>query len=203
MSQPGQIFIVSAASGTGKTTLVSRMITHQPRIRVSVSHTTRLPRQGEEDGEHYHFVSIQEFESLIEEGAFLEHANVFGNYYGTSIAAVTELIEQGFDVILEIDIQGAQQVRKQLPDAVSIFILPPSFTILAERLIGRGTESKDIINKRLTKARHEIEQAFLFDYVIINKELDQAEQDLLAIIRSFHLRGENQQQTIVTVLADN
>ncbi|MDF7675645.1 guanylate kinase [Neisseriaceae bacterium ESL0693] len=201
MSQPGQIFIVSAASGTGKTTLVSRMIAHQPFIRVSISHTTRPPRDGEQDGTHYHFVSIREFEDLIGQGAFLEHADVFGNYYGTSVNAVNSLIEQGFDVILEIDIQGAQQVRKQLPDAVSIFILPPSFAVLAERLMGRGTESKDVISRRLSKAHHEIEQAFLFDYVIINKELDQAEQDLLAIIRTSHLRGEKQQQTITDVLA--
>lgn len=203
MPQSGQIFIVSAASGTGKTTLVSRMIQHHPNIRVSTSHTTRLPREGEQNGIHYHFVSIREFEELIGQGAFLEHANVFGNYYGTSLSEVESLIKQGFDVVLEIDIQGAQQVRKQLPNAVSIFILPPSFAVLAERLIGRGTESKDIISRRLNKAHAEIEEAFLFDYVVINKELDQAEQDLLAIIRTFHLRGENQQKTITAVLADN
>lgn len=203
MSQSGQIFIVSAASGTGKTTLVSRMIAHQPNIRVSISHTTRQPRAEEENGTHYHFIDVQQFENMIDQGVFLEHANVFGNYYGTSLTAVEALVQQGFDVILEIDIQGAKQVCQRLPEAISIFILPPSFSVLAERLIGRGTESQQVVAQRLAKARIEIEQAFLFDYVVINKELDQAEQDLLSIIRSFHLRGKNQHKTITAVLQDH
>ena len=158
-SQKRQYFHHSAASGTGKTTLVSRLLKNHDDIRVSVSHTTRQPREGEVHGVHYHFVPKDEFESLIEQRAFLEHANVFGNYYGTSIAGVNSLSEEGYDVILEIDVQGAAQVRKSLPEASSIFILPPSFEVLAQRLIGRGTDSEEVIQTRLSKARHEIEQS--------------------------------------------
>ncbi len=162
----GNIYIISAASGTGKTTLVSRLLKNHDDIRVSISHTTRQPREGETHGVHYHFVLKEEFESLIDQRAFLEHANVFGNYYGTSIAGVNSLSEEGYDVILEIDVQGAAQVRKSLPEASSIFILPPSFEVLAQRLIGRGTDSEEVIQTRLSKARHEIEQSVLFDYVL-------------------------------------
>ena len=167
----GNVFIVSAASGTGKTTLVSRLLKNHPDIRVSVSHTTRAPRPGEIHGQHYYFVDPARFQTLVGESAFLEHARVFDNYYGTSIEGVNILREQGFDVILEIDIQGAEQVRRSLSGACSIFILPPSFEILAERLRGRATDSDEVIAKRLSKARHEIEQAFLFDYVVVNEVL--------------------------------
>ena len=144
-SSKGNIFIVSAASGTGKTTLVSRLTKHHDDIRVSVSHTTRPPREGEEHGKHYYFVDVPKFETLIGESAFLEYAKVFDNYYGTSVEGVNILREQGYDVILEIDIQGAEQVRRAWPGACSIFILPPSFQVLAERLTGRGTDSPEVI----------------------------------------------------------
>ncbi|PIT49554.1 guanylate kinase [Snodgrassella alvi] len=198
--QSGHIFIVSAASGTGKTTLVSRLSAHQPDIRISISHTTRAPREGEQNGVHYHFVSRTEFEEMIAGNMFIEHANVYGNYYGTSLKAVESLTQQGFNVILEIDVQGAEQMRRLLPEATSIFILPPSMTELTERLKNRGTDSEDVIAYRLKKSREEIEQSLLFDYVIVNQELTQAEQDLLAIIRSVGLRAQAQSQTITRIL---
>ena len=201
-TKTGSIFIISAASGTGKTTLVSRVITNHPEIRVSVSHTTRAPRGGEIAGQHYHFIDPNKFEQLIDEGAFLEYAMVYGNYYGTSIEGVKMLQENGFDVILEIDVQGAEQVRRCLPEAVSIFILPPSFQILAERLRGRGTDEPEIIEKRLNKARSEIEQSLLFDYVVINDDLVQAEMDLVHIIKS-HSLTQSKQQLFIENLLEN
>ena len=199
----GNIFIISAASGTGKTTLVSRLLKNHDDIRVSVSHTTRQPREGEVHGVHYHFVPKDEFELLIEQRAFLEHANVFGNYYGTSITGVNSLSEEGYDVILEIDVQGAAQVRKSLPEASSIFILPPSFEVLAQRLIGRGTDSEEVIQTRLSKARHEIEQSVLFDYVVVNDDLDRAEADLFHIIKAGRLKKSSQQGFISNLLENS
>ena len=199
----GNIYIISAASGTGKTTLVSRLLKNHDDIRVSISHTTRQPREGEAHGMHYHFVPKEEFESLIEQRAFLEHANVFGNYYGTSIAGVNSLSEAGYDVILEIDVQGAAQVRKSLPEASSIFILPPSFEVLAQRLIGRGTDSEEVIQTRLSKARHEIEQSVLFDYVVVNDDLDRAEADLFHIIKAGRLKKSSQQGFISNLLENS
>ncbi|MDO4696010.1 MAG: guanylate kinase [Neisseria sp.] len=196
----GNIFIISAASGTGKTTLVSRLLAAQPELQTSVSHTTRQPREGETDGRHYHFVSKEQFESMIAENAFLEHADVFGNYYGTSFGSIDVLLEQGYDVILEIDVQGAEQVRSRLPSAISIFILPPSFEILSQRLRGRGTDSKEVIETRLNKAHEEISQALHFDYAVINDDLAQAEQDLLHIIRSCRLQQSRQQRFIEKLL---
>lgn len=202
MLQIGHIFIVTAASGTGKTTLVSRLSSREQDIRVSISHTTRAPREGEQNGVHYHFVSKNEFEEMIAANAFIEHAQVYGNYYGTSLAAVESLKKAGFNVILEIDVQGAAQIRQLLPDATSIFILPPSMVELNERLINRGTDSQEVIQYRLGKAREEIEQCYLFDYVIVNQELDQAELDLLAIIRSAGLRTKAQHRNIEKILSE-
>ena len=197
---PGNVFIISAASGTGKTTLVSRLIQNHDDIRVSISHTTRAPRNGEIHGQHYYFVETGKFEQLIGEGAFLEHARVFDNYYGTSVEGVNLLREQGYDVILEIDIQGAEQVRRSLPDAYGIFILPPSFQTLSQRLNNRATDTPEVIAKRLDKARHEIEQAFLFDYVIVNDDLVEAERDLLHIIKAYRLKLYKQQKFIENLL---
>ncbi|WP_373740555.1 guanylate kinase [Neisseria sp.] len=199
----GNIFIVSAASGTGKTTLVSRLLAKHPDIRVSVSHTTRAPREGETDGIHYHFVDRESFEQLIRDDAFLEHADVFGNYYGTSFAGIESLRAQGFDVILEIDVQGAEQVRRALPEACSIFILPPSFEILAGRLKGRGTDSADVIQRRLNEAAKEIAQAAHFDYVVVNEDLDTAEADLSAIVRAGRLKQAAQRQFVEKLLENS
>lgn len=202
MLQTGHIFIVTAASGTGKTTLVSRLSTCKQDIRVSISHTTRAPREGEQNGVHYHFVSTDEFEDMIAADAFLEHAQVYGNYYGTSLTSVEALQKEGFNVILEIDVQGAAQIRSLLPSATSIFILPPSMAELNKRLINRGTDSQEVIAYRLGKAREEIKQCKLFDYVIVNQDLKQAELDLLAIIRSAGLRTNSQQHKIEQILSE-
>ena len=198
--EPGNIFIVSAASGTGKTTLVSRLTAAQPQIRVSVSHTTRAPREGEEHGCHYSFVSREEFVELIGQGAFLEHAEVFGNFYGTGIESVRQMSEAGYDVILEIDVQGAAQVRRALPEAVGIFILPPSLAVLAERLRGRGTDSAEVIERRLGLAAEEIQEALSFDYAVINHDLDQAEAELLAIVRAQRCSLRRQRKAIEKIL---
>lgn len=199
----GNIFIISAASGTGKTTLVSRLLSRNKDIRVSVSHTTRQPREGEINGTHYHFVNVAQFEDLIGQAAFLEYANVFGNYYGTSHESVEQLQNQGYDVILEIDIQGAEQIRQALPDSISIFILPPSFQDLSNRLRGRNTDSEEVIKKRLSEARNEIEQSLLFDYLVVNDDLDAAENNLLHIIKSNRLKQSNQKQFIENLLENS
>lgn len=199
----GNIFIISAASGTGKTTLVSRLLSRNKDIRVSVSHTTRQPREGEINGTHYHFVNVAQFEDLIGQAAFLEYANVFGNYYGTSHESVEQLQNQGYDVILEIDIQGAEQIRQALPDSISIFILPPSFQDLSNRLRGRNTDSEEEIKKRLSEARNEIEQSLLFDYLVVNDDLDTAENNLLHIIKSNRLKQSNQKQFIENLLENS
>ena len=196
----GNIFVISAASGTGKTTLVSRLVQRHPNVRVSVSHTTRPPRAGEVNGQHYHFVSEEEFVRLAGEGAFLEHAQVFGNYYGTSYESVQSMCEQGYDVILEIDVQGAQQVRKALPEALSIFILPPSLAVLEQRLRQRQTDSEEVIARRLSEAVDEIQQALTFDYVVSNRSLQQAEEELWCIFQAARLLKRNHVASIEKVL---
>ena len=196
----GNIFVISAASGTGKTTLVSRLVQQHPNVRVSVSHTTRPPRAGEVNGQHYHFVSEEEFVRLAGEGAFLEHAQVFGNYYGTSYESVQSMCEQGYDVLLEIDVQGAQQVRKALPEALSIFILPPSLAVLEQRLRQRQTDSEEVIARRLSEAVDEIQQALTFDYVVSNRSLQQAEEELWCIFQAARLLKRNHVASIEKVL---
>ena len=188
----GNIFVISAASGTGKTTLIARLLQHHSDIRVSVSHTTRAPRRGEENGKHSHFVSVPEFERMIEEGQFVEYAKVYGNYYGTSTQSLESLTRQGVDVILEIDTQGAEQIRRQLPQAYSIFIAPPSLATLEQRLNQRAADAPQVIAVRLAEARNEIEQARLFDYLVVNDDLTAAEAALLHIIKSqrFHLESQ-------------
>ena len=188
----GNIFVISAASGTGKTTLIARLLQHHSDIRVSVSHTTRAPRRGEENGKHYHFVSVPEFERMIEEGQFVEYAKVYGNYYGTSTQSLESLTRQGVDVILEIDTQGAEQIRRLLPQAYSIFIAPPSLATLEQRLHQRAADAPQVIAVRLAEARNEIEQARLFDYLVVNDDLTAAEAALLHIIKSqrFHLESQ-------------
>lgn len=196
----GNIFVISAASGTGKTTLVSRLVQQHPNVRVSVSHTTRPPRTGEVNGQHYYFVSEEEFVRLAGEGAFLEHAQVFGNYYGTSYESVQSMCEQGYDVILEIDVQGAQQVRQALPEALSIFILPPSLSVLEQRLRQRQTDSEEVIARRLSEAVDEIQQALTFDYVVSNRSLQQAEEELWCIFQAARLLKRNHVASIEKVL---
>lgn len=202
-TRTGNVFIISAASGTGKTTLVSRLVKNHADIRVSVSHTTRAPRENEQHGKHYYFVSQEKFMDLVGQGAFLEHAEVFGNYYGTSVMGVEDLTRQGFDVILEIDVQGAAQIREALPHAIGIFILPPSLVILEERLRKRETDSAEVIERRLAEAKGEIEQASAFDYVVVNDDLIATEMNLLHIIRSQSFRQPLQRTMIEKVLQNS
>lgn len=184
----GTLFIVSAASGTGKTSLVKALLENCPNLKVSISNTTRNKRAGELDGVHYHFTAKEQFVDMISQGAFLEHAEVFGNYYGTARHMVEENLRQDIDVILEIDWQGAQQVRQSYPNAVSIFIMPPSRDALRQRLENRGQDSAEIINQRLNGAISDMSHFVEFDYVVINDDFDIALEDLIAIVKASRLR---------------
>ena len=178
----GLLFVVSAASGTGKTSLVKALLDRVTNLHVSVSHTTRGQRPGELDGVHYHFTEKDSFLALVEQGGFIEYAEVFGNYYGTAQATVKEQLAKGHDVLLEIDWQGAQQVRKLFPDSKQIFILPPSQFDLRQRLSNRGTDSVDVIERRLGCAVEDMQQYVNFDYVIINDDFHKALHDLESVI---------------------
>ncbi len=191
----GTLYIISAASGVGKTSLVTKLLTLDTKITVSISTTTRKMRQGEEDGVNYHFVSVESFKEKVTENDFLEHAQVFDNFYGTSKSSVKETLNQGKDVILEIDWQGAQQVRKLIPEAVSISILPPSLTELNRRLTGRGTDCQEIINGRMAEAVSEMQHFDEFDYLVINDDFETALQDLNCIFLANRLTVKNQMAT--------
>jgi guanylate kinase len=188
----GQLLIISAPSGAGKTSLIKALVDAEARIEVSVSHTTRPMRPGERDGINYHFVSETEFLSLRDAGAFFEWAEVFGNFYGTGIAQLEARLAEGADVILEIDWQGAQQVRRLLPDSAWAFILPPSVDALKARLQSRGQDNDDTIEVRMRAARSEISHWEEADYLIINDEFDTALTELRAIVHSLRLRTSQQ-----------
>ena len=190
----GTHYIVSAPSGAGKTSLVNALIKEDRQIRVSVSHTTRAMRPGEQHGVNYHFVVHEEFKALIAQGDFLEHAEVFGNFYGTSRSALQQTLDEGYDLILEIDWQGAQQVRRVMPDALSVFILPPSQQALRQRLDGRGQDSEEIIDGRMKEAVSEMVHYDEYDYVIINDDFNAALEDLKAVFRANRLVLRKQQQ---------
>ncbi|WP_076415198.1 guanylate kinase [Shewanella sp. UCD-KL12] len=193
MTARGNLFIVSAPSGAGKSSLISALLENKPADKqVSVSHTTRKPRPGEVNGEHYHFVTVEEFKALIAEDAFFEWAEVFGNYYGTSRKVIELTLAVGIDVFLDIDWQGAQQVKKVMPEAVGVFILPPSRAELEKRLTGRGQDSEEIIKGRMAQAAAEISHYNEYDFIIINDDFDTALSDLVAIIRSQRLTGAGQ-----------
>ncbi|MDF9618939.1 guanylate kinase [Pseudomonas entomophila] len=190
----GTLYIVSAPSGAGKTSLVTALIKDDQHVRVSVSHTTRAMRPGEEHGVNYHFVIHEEFKALIAKGDFLEHAEVFGNFYGTSRSTLQETLDQGYDLILEIDWQGAQQVRKLMPEALSVFILPPSQEALRQRLDGRGQDSEEIIAGRMKEAVSEMVHYDEYDYVIINDDFGVALDELKAVFKANRLLLKKQQQ---------
>jgi guanylate kinase len=190
----GNIFIVTAPSGAGKTSLVRALLETDRQVQLSISYTTRPPRPGEVNGRDYHFVSEAEFLEMLERGDFLESALVYGNRYGTSQRWIEDVVKTGKDILLEIDWQGAAQVRRLFPQAVGIFILPPSLDALLARLKGRGQDSEEVIARRLAAAREDIGHAEEFDYVIINDVFDTALQDLGAIIRAQRLRAEQQLQ---------
>ncbi len=184
----GNLFIVSAPSGAGKTSLLKALLERDADLKLSVSHTTRTPRPGEVDGVHYHFVSVDEFMRLAGEGAFLEQAQVFDNYYGTSQSAVQSLLDEGHDVVLEIDWQGARQVRKAFPEAISIFIVPPSVAALRERLGNRGQDDEAIIERRMRDARSELSHYAEYDYLVVNDDFDLALDELQCIVRAERLK---------------
>ena len=200
--QTGNLFLVSAPSGAGKTSIVNAALAADSDTTVSVSHTTRPARGGEVDGDNYFFVGDDEFTQMIENGEFLEHANVFGKRYGTSKAEVERKRSAGKNVILEIDWQGAQQVREVLPEATSIFILPPSVEELAQRLNTRGKDSAQSIEKRLSEAKLDMSQAKHFDFLVINADFDSAVSDFLKIIQVAGLRTavQTQRQEIVELI---
>ena len=181
MELPGKLFVVAAPSGAGKSTLVKALLKHEPHLAVSVSHTTRAPRGQERDGVEYHFTAVDRFQQMVAAGEFFEHAHVHGNWYGTSRRSVETLLAAGKDVVLEIDWQGALQIRQLFPAALLVFILPPSWDELAQRLRGRGEDAPEVIAQRLANARHEVAQAELFDFVIINGSLDKALAELRAV----------------------
>jgi len=188
----GNVFIVCAPSGAGKTSLVRELLARDPNVHLSVSHTTRPPRPGEQNGTAYHFVARPVFHAMIERGEFLESAEVHGNLYGTSQAWIEAQRGQGHDIVLEIDWQGAQQVRSLIPDAIGIFILPPSLEVLRQRMMDRRQDSATVIERRLKGARGEIAHLEEFDYVIINNNFDEAVKDLASIVRSARLRLPSQ-----------
>ncbi len=188
----GTLYIISAPSGAGKTSLVKALVDSTSDIRVSVSHTTRQMRPGEADGVNYNFVDIPKFEQMVEANQFLEHAKVFDNYYGTSREWVDQQLKEGVDVILEIDWQGAQQVRPRMPGCVSIFILPPSRDELLKRLRGRGQDSEEIIQRRYQDAVGDMAHYSEYDYVVINDDFDDALVDLASIVRARRQRCEVQ-----------
>lgn len=188
MQQAGSLFVVAAPSGAGKSSLVKALLEMDSRLGVSVSHTTRPPRGQEQEGREYHFISEPEFRTMIAAGEFIEWAEVHGNLYGTSHAAIDSRISQGHDVVLEIDWQGALQIKQLFPDTVLVFILPPSWEELAQRLNRRGEDHPDVIAQRLINARHEVAQARHFDFVIINALFETAVFDLKTIVHSQRLR---------------
>ncbi len=197
----GTLFIVSAPSGAGKTSLLKALVETEDQIKVSVSHTTRSMRPGERDGEDYHFTSQDAFGELIGQGAFLEHAEVFGNFYGTSESSIRSLLASGLDVILEIDWQGAQQVRKRFSDAVSIFILPPTPQALQQRLHGRGQDSDEVIQRRLAEARDEMSHYPEYDYIIVNDQFEVALGELRSVITAQRYRQSPQSERLAERLA--
>lgn len=200
----GKLFVISAPSGAGKTSLVARCLKDNPHLRVSVSHTTRPPRAGEVNGENYYFVDKPTFEHMINESKFLESAVVFDNFYGTSQHEVETRLAAGEDLILEIDWQGAEQVRKQFKNCSSIFILPPSLDVLKQRLSDRGKDDANVIARRLAKAQEEIAHYVEFDYLLINDDFEQAAKELNAIfLNSFILKkaqSEPMQKLLLNLL---
>ena len=188
----GNLFVIAAPSGGGKTTLTRALLEREPGIRLSVSYTTRPPRPGECDGADYHFVTPERFMALKAAGEFLEHAHVHGNWYATSATWLKAEVATGRDVLLEIDWQGAAQVRKLVPDSVHVFILPPSLESLERRLVNRGQDDSETIARRLNAAREEIRHCGEFDYVIINQDFASAVDDLAAIVRTARLRSAEQ-----------
>jgi guanylate kinase len=200
MATGGTLFTVSAPSGAGKTSLVNALVSSTPGVKVSISHTTRSRRPGEVDGVNYHFVEPPHFLDMLGQSAFLEHAQVFNHYYGTSAAWVEQTLADGVDVILEIDWQGAAQVRRQIPQAVSLFILPPSQACLLERLTGRGQDPQAVIDARMAEAKGEISHYVESHYIIVNDDFEQALKEFQAIVVTHRLTQAKQTERFTDLL---
>ena len=198
----GCLFVVAAPSGGGKSSMVNALLEREPGMRLSISYTTRPPRPGEAEGQHYHFVDVAHFLMLKERGEFLEHAFVHGNWYATSATWLKAQVAAGQDVLLEIDWQGAAQVRRLIPESVHVFILPPSIAALRERLEKRGQDPPDVIEQRLIAAREEMRHCGEFDYVIMNQDFARAVDDLSAIVRAARLTAPRQQVRHAKALAE-
>ena len=196
----GNLYIISAASGAGKSSLVRALVEGDPHLRLSISYTTRPPRPGEEDGVHYHFVTREVFLEMLGQGAFLESAEVYGNYYGTSRPWIEAQLGEGHDVLLEIDWQGAAQIRRILPAAIGIYVLPPSLEELERRLRNRGQDSAEVIARRLASAREDMAHALEYDYLVVNERFDLALADLRAIVRARRLAASYQQLALADLL---
>jgi len=195
------VFIISAPSGSGKSTLVSRLLNEVEGLTFSVSYTTRKPRGNEVDGEDYHFIDHAQFERLIESNEFLEHAQVFGNYYGTHVGELELARHDGKDLVLDIDVQGAAQLKERIPDAVTIFVLPPSREVLEQRLRARSQDSDEVIRRRLADAAEEIRNYHLYDYVLINDNLELATENLMSIVRAERVRRSRVEDRIQPILS--
>ncbi len=198
----GSLFVIAAPSGAGKTSLISALLENSDSIQVSISHTTRVARTGEQDGVHYNFTAIEKFKEMIVNQDFLEYAEVFDNFYGTSRQSLEKQLASGNDVILEIDWQGARQVKKVIPDCVGIFIMPPSKQALKERLTGRATDSDDVIERRMADAVSEMRHYDEFDYLLINDDFEQALAELETVIKSQQFSLSQQKQNLFNKLAD-
>lgn len=196
----GQVFIISGPSGSGKDTLLVELFKACPELKFSISSITRDMREGEVEGAKYNFISQDAFKKMIVENELLEYNCYVGNYYGTPKAPVEKAVNDGFDIIIEVDVNGAAQIREKLKNAISIFIMPPSFAELERRLVGRGTEAKELIEKRMKSALSEIKRANEYDYIVVNGEIDTAVQDIISIIRSCKLNFKNQKNIIDEVL---
>jgi guanylate kinase len=190
MTNEGLLYIVSAPSGTGKTTILKRVMDYFPDTRFSISYTTRPPRPGERDGEDYHFISPQQFQRMVEKGAFAEWAEVLGNRYGTALDSIRKSRSKGVDLILDIDSQGARQIKERFDDGIFIFILPPSLEVLEQRLRARGVDEQEVIQFRVAKARDEMEQARWYNYIIVNDRVEEAAEQLKSIIIAERCRRE-------------
>jgi guanylate kinase len=200
MNVSGELYLIAAPSGAGKTSLMKALLEQNEHLALSISDTTRKPRKGEVDGDQYHFVEVEAFRRGIDEGRYLEHADVYGNFYGTRRDRVEALWARGRDVLLEIDVQGAEQVRQRFPDVCSIFILPPSLEALRERLSRRGSDEPEVIERRLAEARREIDACGGFRWMVVNDDFDQALSELQAIVTAWPLRRERQQSRLPGLL---
>jgi guanylate kinase len=194
------VFIISAPSGSGKSTLVTRLMDQEPCLKFSISYTTRKPRGNEQDGVNYHFISREEFEARLAGNEFLEHAGVFGNYYGTHASELEKAAAGGYDLVLDIDVQGARQLKDRIPDAVSIFILPPSREILEQRLRSRDEDSSEVVARRLREAVEEIRNYGRYDYVLVNDRVEESAANLAAIVRAERVRRVRMEPRIAPIL---